>query len=144
MSAMSIEEMREYMSRPEGNCWVGVSMANGNTAMVSRYGITEEFICEYDGEPCGDEMETDDLDKALRWLWNRKANKGGMSFLVFRRRVEQMVKRAGGGISVSYRADRENGRHIASCSDGTKIIGSTSSLKVSVRWGSGHAAVAEL
>lgn len=49
MSAMSIEEMREYMSRPEGNCWVGVSMANGNTAMVSRYGITEEFICEYDG-----------------------------------------------------------------------------------------------
>ena len=50
MSAMSIEEMREYMSRPEGNCWVGVSMANGNTAMVSRYGITEEFICEYDGE----------------------------------------------------------------------------------------------
>lgn len=55
-----------------------------------------------------------------------------------------MVKRAGGGISVSYRADRENGRHIASCSDGTKIIGSTSSLKVSVRWGSGHAAVAEL
>lgn len=50
MNAMSIEEMREYMSRPEGNCWVGVSMANGNTAMVSRYGITEEFICEYDGE----------------------------------------------------------------------------------------------
>ena len=55
-----------------------------------------------------------------------------------------MVQRAGGGISVSYRADRENGRHIAHCSDGTKIIGSISSLKVSVRWGSGHAAVAEL
>jgi hypothetical protein len=27
--------------------------------------------------------------------------------LVFRRRVEGMIKKAGGGISVSYRADRE-------------------------------------
>ena len=127
MRSMNIDEMREYMSRPEGNCWVGVSMADGNMAMVSR-----------------DEMETTDLEKALKWLWNRKANKGGMSFLVFRRRVEGMIKKAGGGISVSYRADRENGRHIAQCSDGTKIIGSTSSLRVSVRWGAGHAAVAEL
>lgn len=144
MKSMNIDEMREYMSRPEGNCWVGVNMADGNMAMVSRYGTTEEFICEYDGKSCGDEMETTDIEKALRWLWNRRANKGGMSFLVFRRRVDGMIKKAGGGISVSYRADRENGRHIAQCSDGTKIIGNTSSLRVSVRWGAGHAATAEL
>lgn len=46
MKSMNIDEMREYMSRPEGNCWVGVNMADGNMAMVSRYGTTEEFICE--------------------------------------------------------------------------------------------------
>lgn len=100
---MTFEEMRVYMTRSEGNCWVGVSMADGNMAMISRFGEEQEFICDYDGASLGDEIETDDIDKALRWLWNRKASKGGMSFLVFRRR-----------------------------------------LKVSVRWGSGHAAVAEL
>ena len=135
---MTFEEMRVYMTRSEGNCWVGVNMADGNMAMISRFGKEQEFICDYDGASLGDEMETEDIDKALRWLWNRKASKGGMSFLVFRH------KKAGGGISVNYRADRENGRHFANCSDGTRIIGSTSSLKVSVRWGSGHAAVAEL
>lgn len=141
---MTFEEMRVYMTRSDGNCWVGVSMADGNMAMISRFGKEQEFICDYDGASLGDEMKTEDIDKALRWLWNRKASKGGMSFLVFRHRVEEMVKKAGGGISVNYRADRENGRHFANCSDGTRIIGSTSSLKVSVRWGSGHAAVAEL
>lgn len=141
---MKYEEMKIYMTRPEGNCWVGVQMADGNMAMISRFGEAEEYICDYDGVPQGDEMETDDIDKALRWLWNRKANPGGMSFLAFRRRVEKMVKRAGGGISVHYQADRDNGRHFANCSDGTRIIGSTSSFKVSVRWGSGHAAIAEL
>lgn len=32
---MTFEEMRVYMTRPEGNCWVGVSMADGNMAMIS-------------------------------------------------------------------------------------------------------------
>ena len=100
---MTFEEMRVYMTRPEGNCWVGVSMADGNMAMISRFGKEQEFICDYDGISLGDEMETEDIDKALRWLWNRKASKGGMSFLVFRHRVEEMVKKAGGGISVNYR-----------------------------------------
>ena len=31
---MTFEEMRVYMTRPEGNCWVGVSMADGNMAMI--------------------------------------------------------------------------------------------------------------
>lgn len=29
MKSMNIDEMREYMSRPEGNCWVGVDTADG-------------------------------------------------------------------------------------------------------------------
>ena len=72
MKSMNIDEMREYMSRPEGNCLVSVNMADDNMAMVSRYGTAEEFICEYDGKSCGDEMETTDIDKALDWLFVRQ------------------------------------------------------------------------
>lgn len=46
---MTFEEMRVYMTRSEGNCWVGVSMADGNMAMISRFGEEQEFICDYDG-----------------------------------------------------------------------------------------------
>lgn len=65
---MTFEEMRVYMTRSEGNCWVGVSMADGNMAMISRFGEEQEFICDYDGVSLGDEMETEDIDKTCNQI----------------------------------------------------------------------------
>lgn len=61
-----------------------------------------------------------------------------MSYEVFRRKVNALIAKAGGGLAVRFFTDTESGRHYASCSDGTVIIGNTACLKVSVRWGSGH------
>lgn len=67
-----------------------------------------------------------------------------MSYEVFRRKVNALVVRAGGGITVRFHNDTEKGRFFANCSDGTTIIGNPASLKVSVRFGSGHQAVAAI
>lgn len=67
-----------------------------------------------------------------------------MSYEVFKTKVRAIVRKAGGRISVGFHNDREKGRYFANCSDGTTIIGNSSSLKVSVRWGNGHAGVAEI
>ena len=137
---MNYEEMREYLLRMENDCCVYVNTSDGGTATVSHMNGDEEFVCSYKGKG----METKDVDKALRWLWNRKADVGGMCFVEFQKRINKIIERAGGGITVRYKVDREKGRHFAFCSDGSTIIGNTSSLKVAVRWGSDHAAVAEL
>lgn len=67
-----------------------------------------------------------------------------MSYDVFRRKVNALISRAGGGISVRFHNDAEKGKFFANCSDGTTIIGNSSSLKVTVRYGSGHQAMASI
>lgn len=67
-----------------------------------------------------------------------------MSYDVFRQKVNALIRRAGGGISVRFYHDRAKGRYYANCNDGTTIIGNPTSLKVSVRWGSGHAGIASI
>ena len=65
-----------------------------------------------------------------------------MGYEVFQRKVNALIKRAGGGISVRFHNDAERGKFFANCSDGTTIIGNPSSLKVTVRFGPGHQATA--
>jgi len=67
-----------------------------------------------------------------------------MSYEVFRRRVNALIVRAGGGIKVRFSEDTEKGKFFANCSDGTTIIGNPSSLKVTVQYGSGHQAMATI
>ena len=61
-----------------------------------------------------------------------------MAFDVFQNKVKALIERAGGGISVKFYNDKEIGKFFARCSDGTTIIGNPTSLKVTVRYGSGH------
>lgn len=67
-----------------------------------------------------------------------------MSYQVFQKRVNALINKAGGGISVRFSTDNEKGIHTAVCSDGCKIVGSASCLRVKVSWGSGHTAFATL
>lgn len=67
-----------------------------------------------------------------------------MSYEVFRRKVNALISRTGGNISVRFHNDADKGRFFANCSDGTTIIGNPSSLKVTVRYGSGHQAMAAI
>lgn len=67
-----------------------------------------------------------------------------MSYEVFRRKVNALIRKAGGGINVRFSTDPEKGKHYANCSDGTTIIGNEISLRVSVLWGSGHQSVAAI
>lgn len=68
-----------------------------------------------------------------------------MSYEVFMMKVNALIKKAGGRIKVRFSNDEESGRHYANCSDGTVIVGSRSSIKVSVRWNGGnHQGIAEI
>lgn len=67
-----------------------------------------------------------------------------MSYEVFRRKVNALIAKAGGGISVRFSTDTDKGKHYAYCSNGTTIIGNLSCLKVTVHWGSGHQAMATI
>lgn len=61
---------KAYITRTEGNCWIGQKINNGsNMKMVSRYSDDMLFSCEYDGESLGDEFETRNADEALAWLY---------------------------------------------------------------------------
>ncbi len=64
-----------------------------------------------------------------------------MSYEVFKKKVNALIKRAGGKIKVKFSRDNGKGCHYANCSDGTVIIGNAKCLKVTVRWGSGHAGI---
>ena len=67
-----------------------------------------------------------------------------VSYKDFKLRVNALAQKAG-GITVNYRKI-PNG-FCALCSDGTEIIGYTSVLKVTVRWGGtnkNHQALAEI
>ena len=61
-----------------------------------------------------------------------------MSYDVFCKRVNDVVKRAGSAVKFS----REGKKHIARCSDGVTIIGSSECTRVFIKWGSGHTAYA--
>ena len=65
-----------------------------------------------------------------------------MSYEHFKARINQLVAKAGGGITVRFN-HADDGRHFANCSDGTVIIGNSRSLKLTVRYGSGHQAMTE-
>lgn len=68
-----------------------------------------------------------------------------MSYEVFRRKVNALIKRAGGGINVRFSRDIDHGRHYARCSEGTVIIGSEAGNRVTVRWNGGsHQSMAEI
>lgn len=61
-----------------------------------------------------------------------------MSYNAFCKRVSDIVKRTGAKVKFS----REDGKHVARCSDGVTIVGNSECPKVLVRWGSGHTAIA--
>lgn len=63
-----------------------------------------------------------------------------MSYEVFCNRVGDVVKRTGS----SARFFHEDGKHIARCANGVTIIGNSESPRVFVKWGSGHAAYANI
>ncbi len=67
-----------------------------------------------------------------------------MEYKVFCDRVKSLIAKAGGGISVRFNNDTANGKFFANCSDGTTIIGNASSVKVTVRYGSGHQAMSTI
>lgn len=67
-----------------------------------------------------------------------------MPYENFMARVIDTVVKAGGNLSVRFKNDTEHGRFFANISDGTTIIGRPDCLKVTVRFGSGHQAMAEL
>ena len=67
-----------------------------------------------------------------------------MSYEVFKAKVNALIRRSGSSIKVRFSTDEEKGKHYASCSDGTTIIGCPCSMKVSVKWGSGHTAMAAI
>lgn len=67
-----------------------------------------------------------------------------MSYEAFMAKVNALIRRSGQSISVRFSTDDENGKHYANCSDGTTIIGCPSSLRVTVKWGSGHTSMAAI
>lgn len=65
-----------------------------------------------------------------------------MTYDVFQNIVFNLVKKAGvKPESVRFSTDTEKGKHYANC-DGVTIIGNSASLKMTVKWGSGHMAMA--
>lgn len=56
-----------------------------------------------------------------------------MSYQEFQNKINGLIERAGGGIKVKFY--EENGRYLATCSDGTVISAGARNLKVTVRWG---------
>lgn len=66
-----------------------------------------------------------------------------MSYEGFKTAVNNLVAKAGGGISVSFSQD--DGKYFARFPDGTRIIGNSVSPKVTIRWGGrNHQSVANI
>ena len=66
-----------------------------------------------------------------------------MKAVTFKQKVDKLIAEAnmpGLKAKFSFKQDK----FFAECSDGTVIIASPSSNKVTVRWGSGHQAVASI
>lgn len=66
-----------------------------------------------------------------------------MSYEVFKNKVTTLLSKVG-GVTAEFSNDADNGRFFANCSDGTTLTGHAKSLKVTVKWGSGHTAMAAI
>lgn len=64
-----------------------------------------------------------------------------MNCEVFKTKVNAIILSSGLGITVRFFSD-DKGRLYAYCSDGTTIVGCSSCMKVTVKWGSGHISMA--
>lgn len=68
-----------------------------------------------------------------------------MGFQAFVDRVNALMNKSQiPDSNVRFIQDGEKGRFIATFSDGTKIIGRPNSFKTTIKWGSGHTAMATL
>lgn len=65
-----------------------------------------------------------------------------MSYERFKAHINGLIAKAGGGITARF--NQVNGKFFANCSDGTVITGNSRSLKLTVQFGSGHQAMAEV
>lgn len=65
-----------------------------------------------------------------------------MSYEVFQTRVKCLLSRV--NMTALFTQDEYNGKYIAICDDGTQIIGNSVSMKVTVKFGSGHQAMAAI
>ena len=66
-----------------------------------------------------------------------------MTYKEFQSKVNAIIGKTGGGIPVRFFNDTEKGSYTARCGDIT-IIGRPSGFKVTVRFGSGHQAMAAI
>lgn len=64
-----------------------------------------------------------------------------MTYKLFQKKINTIVKRADAHIKVRFSEDSEKGRFFADCSDGTRITGCSRISKITVRFGSGHQAM---
>lgn len=67
-----------------------------------------------------------------------------MSYEDFKSKVNALIRRSGSGLKVRFSTDEEKGKHYANCSDGTTIIGCPCTMRVTVKWGSGHTSMATI
>lgn len=67
-----------------------------------------------------------------------------MSYESFKAKVQTLLGRIGQRSSVQFSKDEEKGKYFAKCSDDVMIIGHSGSLKVTVKWGAGHTAMATI
>lgn len=65
-----------------------------------------------------------------------------MSYYDFQERVFSMLERAGIIGAVDFSQD--DGKHIAVCPGGIQVLGNSMSKQVTIKWGSGHVAVASI
>lgn len=63
-----------------------------------------------------------------------------MEFAAFRARIMSLVNKAGDGVLVTFSS--EGGKFVAHCSNGVTITGNSTCPSMTVRWGSGHVAMA--
>lgn len=66
-----------------------------------------------------------------------------MSFESFKQRVTALAKKSGISEPVRFFRNTDKGQYIAKCCDVT-IIGNSSSFRVKICWGSGHAAAVSI
>ena len=66
-----------------------------------------------------------------------------MTYERFCEKITALLQRVG-GISAEFVNDTEAGKYLARCSDGTMLIGNSTSLKLTIRYGTGHQMMAEI
>ena len=66
-----------------------------------------------------------------------------MGYEAFKAMVNALIKRKGLNIKPRFYNDTDEGKYYAQCDD-VKIIGTPMSKKVTIKWGSGHTAMATI